>query len=215
MNKTRPTLLILSLLAATLGMSACIAPIVVGGAMVGSAIVATDRRTAGTQLEDESIELKASGNIKNQLGDKVHVSVNAYNRVVLLTGEATTAEARDRAGQIASGIENVTNVINELDVMGASSLSSRSNDVLIASKIKASLFDAKDLISSAFYVVVERGNVYLMGRVTEREASRATDVIRTISGVQKVVRCFDVISEEELARMVPPKKADQPAQTNQ
>jgi len=215
MNKTRPTLLILSLVAATLGLSACVAPLVVGGAMIGSALVATDRRTAGTQLEDETIELKASTNIKNQLGDKVHVSVNAYNRVVLLTGEATTPEARDRAGQIANGVENVTTVINELDVMAASSISSRSNDVLIASKIKATLIDAKDLISSAFYVVVERGNVYLMGRVTEREATRATELIRTISGVHKVVRCFDVISEDELARLVPPKKPDQAQQTNQ
>jgi len=209
--KTRPSLLILSLLAATLGLGAC-APIVVGGAMVGSALVATDRRTAGTQVEDETIELKAGANIKQQLGDKVHVSVNSYNRVVLLTGEATTAEARDQAGQIAGNVENAANVINELDVTPASSLTSRSNDVLIASKIKATLFNAQDLISSAFYVVVERGNVYLMGRVTEREANRATDLIRTISGVQKVVRCFDVISEDELARIVPPKKPD-PAAT--
>ena len=92
---------------------------------------------------------------------------------------------------------------NRRPVIGASSLSSRSNDLLIAGKIKAKLIDTQDLITNSLYVVVERGSVYLMGRVTEREAGRAADIIRSVGGVQKVVRVFEIISEEELERIAP------------
>lgn len=182
------------------------APLLIGGAMVGGVSVATDRRTSGTQLEDETIEIKASARVREQLGDKVHVTVNSYNRVALVTGEATTEEARSALDRIVGGVENVGRVINEVAVMPASSLGSRSSDVVIASKVKAKFIDARDLLSNAFYVVVERGNVYLMGRVTEREANRATEIARQISGVNKVVRAFDLISEEELARITPKPK---------
>lgn len=186
------------------------APLIIGGAMVGGVSVATDRRTSGTQLEDETIEVKAGARVRDQLGEKAHVSINSYNRVALVTGEATTEDARNALDGIVGGVENVSRVINEVAVMPASSLGSRSNDVVIASKVKAKLIDARDLLSNAFYVVVERGNVYLMGRVTEREANRATEIARTINGVNKVVRAFELISEEELARITPKAK---PAET--
>ena len=195
-------LLLLTALAAAIVSSAC-APLVMGGAMVGSALVAIDRRTTGTQLEDEGIEFKASARIREQLGDRVHVNVNSYNRLVLITGEASSEADRSALTAIAKGVENVNNVLNETTVIGASSLSSRSNDLLIAGKIKAKLIDTQDLITNSLYVVVERGSVYLMGRVTEREAGRAADIIRSIGGVQKVVRAFEIISEEELARIAP------------
>ncbi len=197
----RPLMLVATLSAALLS-SAC-APLVIGGAMVGGALVATDRRTSGTQVEDKGIEVKAASRISSQLSDKAHVSVNSYNRLVLLTGEVPTEAERAKAESLVSGVENVRSVLNETAVMPASSLSSRSNDVLIAGKVKASLLDAPELISNAFYVVVERGTVFLMGRVTEREAARAAAIARSISGVQKVVRAFDIISEEELARIQP------------
>jgi len=195
-------LLLLTALAAAIVSSAC-APLVMGGAMVGSALVAIDRRTTGTQLEDEGIEFKASARIREQLGDRVHVNVNSYNRLVLITGEASSEADRSALTAIAKGVENVNNVLNETAVMGASSLSSRSNDLLIATKIKARLIDAQDLVTNSLYVVVERGSVFLMGRVTEREASHAADIIRSVGGVQKVVRAFEIISEEELARIAP------------
>ena len=195
-------LLLLTALAAAIVSSAC-APLVMGGAMVGSALVAIDRRTTGTQLEDEGIEFKASARIREQLGDRVHVNVNSYNRLVLLTGEVSSAADRSALTAIAKGVENVNNVLNETTVIGASSLSSRSNDLLIAGKIKAKLIDTQDLITNSLYVVVERGSVYLMGRVTEREAGRAADIIRSVGGVQKVVRVFEIISEEELERIAP------------
>ncbi|MBL8277586.1 MAG: BON domain-containing protein [Pelomonas sp.] len=182
------------------------APLLIGGAMVGGVQVATDRRTSGTQLEDETIELKAGARIREQLGDKVHINVNSYNRVVLITGEARNEADQAEVERIVSGVENVTKVMNEVGVTMLSSLSSRSNDVVIQGKIKAQLIDARDLLSNAFYVVVERGQAYLMGRVTEREANRATEIARQVGGVKKVVRAFEIISEEELARITPKKQ---------
>ncbi len=188
-------------LAVAVSLSAC-APLVLGTA-VGGAFVATDRRTSGTQLEDQGIKLKASNRISEALKDRGHVNVNAYNRRVLLTGEVPTEADRVAAATAAGQTENVAGVINELAVSFNSTLSSRSNDVLVATKVRATLVDARDLMSNAFDVVVERGEVYLMGLVTEREANRAAELISTISGVRRVVKVFEIISEEELARKLP------------
>ncbi|WP_082536728.1 MULTISPECIES: BON domain-containing protein [unclassified Roseateles] len=181
------------------------APLLIGGAMVGGVNVATDRRTSATQLEDETIEIKAGARIREQLGDRVHINVNSYNRVALITGEARNEADHAAVERIVAGVENVTKVLNEVGVTMHSSLSGRSNDVVIQGKVKAKLIDARDLLSNAFYVVVERGTVHLMGRVTEREADRATDIARGVGGVRKVVRAFEIISEEELARITPKK----------
>ncbi|MFN3303301.1 MAG: BON domain-containing protein [Roseateles sp.] len=193
--------LVAAVLASLLG-TGC-APLLIGGAMVGGVNVATDRRTSGTQLEDQTIEVKAGARIREQIGDKAHINVNSYNRIALITGEANSEETRARVEALVGGVENVQKVLNEVAVGPASSLSSRSNDVVIQGKIKAKLIEARDLISNAFYVVVERGNVYLMGRVSEREAHRATEIARQISGVRKVIRAFEIISEDELARYAP------------
>jgi osmotically-inducible protein OsmY len=178
-------------------LSAC--ALVVGGAMVGGTMVAIDRRTTGTQLEDQSIESKASSRIRELVGDRGHVIVTSYNRTVLLTGEVPTEADRTAVEQAVQRIENVRSTVNELAVMPPSSLSTRSNDSFLTGKVKATFVDAKDLQANAFKVVTERGTVYLMGRVTEREATRATDLARTVSGVQKVVRVFEVVTEAELA----------------
>lgn len=183
-------------------LSGC-APLVVGGAVVGGALVATDRRTAGTQLEDQGIGLKAAARLREAFGDRTHINVQAYNRAVLLTGEVRNEADKVEAERIVLGVENVTRVHNELQVGFLSSLSSRANDVVLAGKIKATLIDNKALQTNAFTVVVERNEVYLMGRVTEREAHLATELIRGIPKVEKVVRLFDLISEEELARQRP------------
>lgn len=198
-----PRLAVLSLsglvLAATL--SAC-APLVIGGA-VGGAMVATDRRTSGAQLEDQGIELRASNRLREQLGERGNVSVTSYNRQVLLTGEVPTEQDKALVEQVVAGVDNVTSTVNELAVLGASSLTQRSSDLLITGRVKAGMVDARDLSVNAFKVVTIRGTVYLMGRVTQREADRATAITRNTSGVQRVVRVLDIISEEELARMLP------------
>ena len=193
-------------LAAALALStllgAC-APLLIGGAVVGGSMMALDRRTSGTQVEDQSIELKAMTRIRETLGERGHVSATSYNKVVLLTGEVASEGEKKAVEQSIAGIENVRSVVNELAVMGSSSLSARSNDALLTTKVKASFIDAKDVFANAIKVTSERGTVYLMGRVTEREANRATDLARSVAGVQKVVRLFEIITEEELANLQP------------
>lgn len=191
--------------AAVMALTAC-APLVIGSA-VGGALVATDRRTSGTQLEDKTIQLKASNRIRDTLGERGHVNASSYNRVVLLTGEVPSDADKAAVEGTVTGVENVRSVVNELAVMGNTSLTARSNDVLIEGKIRATYIDARDVMANAYKIVVERGVVYLMGRVTEREAERAVELARSVSGVAKVVRVFEIISEEELARISPPKPA--------
>jgi len=188
------------LLVSTLG--AC-APLMIAG-VAGTAMVASDRRTSGAQLEDESIELRAQARIRDNLGERVHVNVTSFNRQVLLTGEVTAEKDRQAVVQLVERIENVKAVVNELAVMPLSNLSERSNDLLIVAKVKASFVDSRDLFANAFKVVTERGTVYLMGRVTQREANSATQLTRNVSGVNKVVRLFEIISEEELRNLLPP-----------
>jgi len=177
------------------------AAVVVGGAAVGTAMVATDRRTSGTQLEDQNIELKALTRISETVGDRGHVNVTSYNRMVLLTGEVASEADRTALEQGIGRIEGVRSIVNELAVMGSSSFTARSNDTVLTSMVKASFVDAKDLQSNAFKVVTERATVYLMGRVTEREAARAAELARGVSGVQKVVRVFDILTDAELAAL--------------
>ena len=196
MNRTACTLLAAAALAA--GLSAC-APLVVGGAVMGG-MMATDRRTTGTQVEDEGIELRAVNRIRETLGDRAHVNVTSFNRQVLLTGEVPTAQDRATVDQIVAGVNNVRSVVNDLAVMPSTSLGQRSNDVLITGKVRASFVDAKDVFASAYKVVTERTVVYLMGLVTPREATRATEIARGVGGVSKVVRVFEMITEDDLRR---------------
>ena len=186
--------------AALAGSLAGCAPLVIGGGAVVGTLMATDRRTTGTQVEDEGIEMRTASRIRETLGDRVHVNVTSYNRQVLLTGEVPTAADGQKVEQIAQGVDNVRSVVNDLGVMPASSLTQRSRDAFISTKVRASLVDAKDLSANAFKVVTERDVVYLLGRVTQREAKRSAEIARGVDGVRKVVRVFEVISEEELIR---------------
>ncbi len=176
------------------------AALVVGGA-VGTAMVATDRRTSGTQLEDQAIELKTVTRTREAVGDRGHINAVSYSRTVLLTGEVASEADRSAIEQAVARIENVRSTVNELAVMGSTSLTSRSNDAILTSKVKASFLDAKDLHANSIKVVTERATVYLMGRLTEREATRASDLARGVSGVQKVVRLFEILTEAELAAL--------------
>lgn len=207
-TRFRSTALVGALIAATT-LSGC-AALVVGGAVVGGSLVATDRRSSGTQIDDQAIELKANSRVRDHLGDRGHVNVTSYNRLVLLTGEVPSEADRAAIEQSVAKVDNVKSVVNELAAMTASSLTQRSNDALVTSKVKATLVDAGDISANAFKVITERGVVYLMGRVTEREAERASELTRSISGVQKVVKVLDIITEAELAEISPrsaPKQA--------
>ena len=183
-------------------LSAC-APLLVGGAIVGGSMVATDRRTSGAQVEDEVIELKAGNRLRESIGERGQVNATSYNRVMLLTGVVNDAADKALAEQVVSRIDNVQSVVNELSLGLPRSITGRSNDALLTTKVKASFIDAKDLFSNALKVVTSQGVVYLMGRVTEREANRAAEVARGVSGVQKVVKVFEIISEAELANTQP------------
>lgn len=183
-------------------LSAC-APIILGGAVMGG-MVASDRRTSGTQLEDEGIEVRANSRLRENVGERVHVNVTSYNRQVLLTGEVPSEQDKKLVESIVAGVDNVRNIVNELGVLGNSTLTQRSSDAIVTGKVKANLIDAKDLFANAFKITTERGTTYVMGRVTAREAHRATEVISGTSGVQKLVRVLEIISEEELARTLPP-----------
>jgi len=201
-----------ALMVATLcgGLAGCAAPVVVGAAIGSGVLVAADRRTSGAQVEDEGIELKAVGRIQDTLGTRVRISVTSYNRQVLLTGEVPNEADRQRVQQLVAGMDNVRSVINELGILNSPTLTERASDTLITGRVKAGLVDASELSANAFKVVTERGTVYLMGRVTRREADLATEVARTTSGVKSVVRIFEYISEEELRRLqaqpTPPSK---------
>ena len=193
-------------LAVAASLQAC-APLVVGS-MVGGAMVASDRRTSGIQLEDEAIELKAANRIRETMGGRAHLNFTSYNRQVLITGEVANAQDRDDAARLVGEVENVRKVVNEAVVGPHSSLTERSTDALITAKVKAQMVDSKDIFANAYKIVTERGVVYLMGRVTQREADRATEVARQVSGVKKVVRIFEILTEAELNALFPepPKK---------
>ena len=196
-------------LAAAFLLSAC-AQLLISGASMGATVMYTDRRTPVRQVEDQTVEFKASSRVRDTIGDRGHVTITSYNRVVLITGEVPVDADRAAVEQAVARVEGVRSTINQLAVMPASALSSRINDLVLVGKIKATFVDAKDLQVNAFKVVVDRGTAYLMGLVTEREAARATDLARSIGGVQKVVKIFNIVSEAQLAGVRPANVQAQP-----
>ena len=168
--------------------------LLVGGAAATGVVVSQDRRTVGTLTEDEGIELKAASRLGERFKDGVHLNVTSYNRMVLLTGEVPDAAARTEAERIAWAVENVRGVHNELAVAGVSSFTVRSNDSLITTKVKGRLLDSNKVNPLHVKVVTENSIVYLMGLVTKEEANEATEIARTTSGVQKVVRVFEYLN---------------------
>jgi osmotically-inducible protein OsmY len=186
-------------IASLASLQGCIA--LIGAGAVAGGMSLNDRRTGGAQVEDEAIELKSGGRLRDAIGDKGHVNVTSYNRIVLLSGEVPSDADKAAAEKAIASLEGVNNVVNELEVGPNSTLSTRSSDTVITTRVKSALIDAKDIQSSAIKVVTERGNVYLMGRVTEREAARAADIARAQPSVLKVVRVFEILSEEQLSNL--------------
>jgi osmotically-inducible protein OsmY len=177
-------------------------PLVVGGAAMGAAAT-MDRRTLGAQTEDKSITVKAEVQVPKIVGSAGHVNIASFNRKVLLTGEVRDEAMKSAVEREVRGIENVVSVINELVVAGPSSYTSRSSDALITGNVKGSLVEMKTISATSFKVVTERGTVYLMGRVTQREGDLASKIAQSVSGVQRVVKIFEYLSEEELRAQYP------------
>jgi osmotically-inducible protein OsmY len=200
MKTLRTSLVRAALALATLSAAQGCIPVIVGGTGMAVAMV-SDRRSSGTYVEDEGIEWKASKWISDRLGDKVHLNTTSFNRKLLLTGEAFNEASRDEAGRIAATVENVREVVNELRVAPTSTFSARSNDSYISSKVKARFVDQKDFRIQHVKVVTEADVVYLLGLVSQREGDAATEIARTTSGVQKVVRVFEYVSDEEARRL--------------
>ena len=203
MNRLTPSrrlaTLLLGVAALSATLSACV-PLVVGGALTG-AMVAADRRTSGAQLDDQGIELRSASKLSETFGGRARISVTSYNRRVLLTGEVANERDRQLAESTVKAVDNVNEVFNELGIVNSPTFTEKAADGVLTGRVKAGLVDTKKLSASTFKVVSERGTVYLMGRVTQREADQATEVARTTKGAQRVVRVFELLTEEELARM--------------
>jgi osmotically-inducible protein OsmY len=185
--------------AVVLSLQGCI-EMAVGSAVMGT-LAATDRRTFGAQTEDKTILVKGETRVANLVRGDGHVNVASFNRKVLVTGEVRDEAMKAAVEKEVAAIEGVQSIINELEVMGVSSFTSRSNDSLLTGKVKAAFVDAKDLYANAIKVVTERSTVYLMGRVTQREGNLAAEVARNVNGVQKVIKVFEYISEDELKQL--------------
>ncbi len=190
--------LILPAIAATM-LAGCFPAAVVG---VGAgALMVADRRITETYLADEAIEMRASNRIGEKFGSEAHINVTSYNRMLLLTGEVPSAEAKAELGRIMATVPNVKSVSNEVLVGPASSLSGRSTDTYTTSKVKARFVEYNKFAANKVKVVTEWGTVFLLGLVTQREADDAVDIARTTGGVQKVVRLFEIIADDEARRL--------------
>lgn len=171
--------------------------ILLGGAAAGGALIATDRRTVGTQTDDREIQIRAASQLSSDLPEQAHVDVAVFNRRVLLVGEVPDASAKELATKIVRNVSNVESIVNELAVRGANPMTARSSDSFITSKVKSSIVAEKDLSANYFKVVTERGIVYLMGLVTVDEGKRAADIASRVPGVVQVVKAYQYIVPEK------------------
>ena len=200
MQKLKLTLAAAALIAALPLLQGCV-PAVIGAGAAAGVMTAHDRRSTGAQADDEGLEWKAAQQIPENYQANAHVNFTAFNRRLLITGEVPSEEAQNAIGERVGKLEGVKEVFNETVVGAASSLSSRTNDSYVTSKVKARLVDEKTLSANHIKVVTEAGIVYLMGIVTEREGKVAVAVTRTTAGVRKVVNLTEVISDAEAKRL--------------
>jgi len=186
----------LSLLTMAAALSGCIGAVAVGAG--AGTLMATDRRISEVYLADEAIEIRVSNAIGQQLGDRVHVNATSYNRMLLLTGEVPDAATKEQAEKVAiANSSEIKRITNELQIAGPSSYTSRSNDTYLTSKVKARFLDAARFSINHVKVVTENSSVYLLGIVTQAEADAAVEIARTTGGVQRVIRVFEIISDEQ------------------
>lgn len=179
----------------TASLSGCI-PVLIGGVAAGT-VVAVDRRDSGTQLQDKTIGLKAENQISKQFGNQVRINALSYDNRLLLTGDVPTQDMKDQITHLAQGIENVKAVINQMTVGPIESLGDRTNDGWLTSKVDTALVNAPTVPSRTITVTTDHSVVYMMGRVTEQEGNYAAQTASSISGVQRVVKLFDIVTPEE------------------
>jgi osmotically-inducible protein OsmY len=192
----RPLLLSAVIATAAVSLSAC-APLLVGGAAATTAVVITDRRTPGAQIEDKNIDFKAEKQIADKLGNGARVNAMSYNGILLLTGDVPSEQAKAEATTVAQSIQHVKKVVNQLAIGPEATFGTRSNDTWLTSKVKAKLLETKYVPSATIDVTTDHGVVYLMGLVTEAEGNYAATAASEVSGVKKVVKVFETISREE------------------
>ncbi|HTN49552.1 MAG TPA: BON domain-containing protein [Burkholderiaceae bacterium] len=177
------------------------APLIVGVVVAGTALVATDRRTTGTQVDDQTIQLRVANELSTAFGKQpVHINVNSFDRKVLLTGEVPDEAVKTRVGEIAAASQNVRAVVNELVIAPPSSIGDRTADTTLATKVRAAFVNTKEISFNSIEIVAERGVIYLLGLVTEQEGQIAAIVASKVSGVKQVVKVFDYASKEEIER---------------
>jgi osmotically-inducible protein OsmY len=193
MTDRRHTLLAAAALAVACLVTSGCAPLVIGAAVGGTALVATDRRSVGAQADDEAIELKIADMRNNRYGDRVHVNVTSYNGIVLLTGEVPDEATRQAIVDMARTTNRVRRVQDEMVIAAPSPLSERTNDTFITSKVKARFVEQNRFAANHVKVVTERGVVYLMGLVNRNEADAAAQIAASTSGVVRVVKVFEYI----------------------
>ena len=199
MQKAKLTLAAAAFILALPMLQGCV-PVIVGGAAAG-VMSAHDRRSTGTQADDETTEWKAGQHVPDQYKTFSHINFTSYNRRVLITGEVPNEEAKAAIEAETRKLDGVREVYNELGVGPASSLGSRSTDSYIDSKVKARLVDSNQISANHIKVVTERAIVHLMGIVNAREAKVAVDVARTTSGVKKVVNVLEVVADDDTRRL--------------
>jgi osmotically-inducible protein OsmY len=178
----------------TLGLlQGCVAPVVAAGVGTGILMSSADRRSAGTMVEDDTIESKAQKRIEEKYKDSVHVSVVAFNRFTLITGTAGSETVKMDIERIVGSIPNVKGIANELVVNTAAVSSTQSADSRITGNVKTRFIKSPAFKVDHVKVVTENSVVYLLGLVTRAEADAASDIASTTAGVQKVVRVFEYI----------------------
>ncbi|HLU00743.1 MAG TPA: BON domain-containing protein [Burkholderiaceae bacterium] len=203
---TSPRLFFASLSLAALTILSGCAPLVVGGTAATTALVATDRRTTGEQVEDKAIEMKVGAEVRREFGEAQNMRVNAHSYAgqVLLTGDVPSEQVKQRVGELAAAVEKVQRVVNELRVGEVTPVSVRTNDTWLSSKVRTALINTKEVPSLTIDVTTERGIVYLQGKVTDPEGQRAAIAASGVSGVNKVVKLFEIVSPESLSQPASP-----------
>jgi osmotically-inducible protein OsmY len=189
--------------AAALALLGC-APLVIGAVAAGTAIVATDRRSTGTQLDDKAIQVRVANELTDALrGNDIHISVNSFERRILLTGEVPSEAVKAQAGAVASRSKDVRLVNNELVIATPSTFGERTNDNTLGTRVRAAFVNTREIAFNSVDIVTERRTIYLMGAVTQKEADVAAHVASRVSGVQQVVKLFDVTPAQAPTTMAP------------
>jgi len=175
--------------------------LLVGGIAGGTAIVVTDRRTTGIQVEDTNITLKVENQIRKNLGETARIDATAYQGRVLLTGEAPDQAAKDRAAQLAAQVENVQSVVNQIRIAPVASNSAIASDTWITSKVRTALINTRGVPSRTIVITTDDGVVHLMGKVTRIEGDMAAAAAADVGGVKQVVKVFNIMTPEEEAAL--------------